>query len=349
MTHFLQDIVRQPDELLRSLEYTMGPGRENLERAAAAVRQAKHVYITGIGSSWHAGMAVQFLFQSNGWPAMLVDASEFVHSTELPPEAAVIVLSRSGRSIEIRQLLSKAKQQQAVVIALTNGLENPLALEADITLPLECAFDHNVSVTMYTAPAMIGGLLALLAGGRLGEETLEVLAASLRAVKAAIPKWQSAVEASDWLAADAPYYFLGRGGSLSSCHEARLLWEEATKSPASAMGTGAFRHGPQEMLREGLRIGMWLDGKRMRQEDLALVSDLRKLGAKVMVTGQGLSANTADLVLCLPPIPADWQFLTDIVPVQLAAERLAGLRGMDCDSFRICSYIVESEGGLLPL
>ena len=127
------------------------------------------------------------------------------------------------------------------------------------------------------------------------------------------------------------------------------MGEEARKSPASAMGTGEFRHGPQEMLREGLRIGMWLDGKRMRQEDLALVSDLRKLGAKVMVTGQGLSASMAELALCLPPIPADWQFLTDIVPVQLAAERLAGLRGMDCDSFRICSYIVESEGGLLPL
>jgi hypothetical protein len=33
--------------------------------------------------------------------------------------------------------------------------------------------------------------------------------------------------------------------------------------------------------------------------------------------------------------------LLDIIPAQLAAERLAGLAGVDCDSFRLCSYVVE--------
>jgi glucosamine--fructose-6-phosphate aminotransferase (isomerizing) len=52
-------------------------------------------------------------------------------------------------------------------------------------------------------------------------------------------------------------------------------------------------------------------------------------------------------VLRLPKIPCDWQFLIDVIPAQLAAERLARMSGVDCDSFRFCSYIVEDESGLL--
>jgi hypothetical protein len=65
-----------------------------------------------------------------------------------------------------------------------------------------------------------------------------------------------------------------------------------------------------------------------------------------MLIGQNLPAGAADLVLDLPPLPAAWQFLIDIIPAQLAAEQLARLRGEDCDSFRICPYIIEAEGGL---
>ncbi len=45
-------------------------------------------------------------------------------------------------------------------------------------------------------------------------------------------------------------------------------------------------------------------------------------------------------------MPPGWQFLADILPVQLASERLARLRGEDPDNFRFCSFVVEAEDGL---
>jgi len=42
-------------------------------------------------------------------------------------------------------------------------------------------------------------------------------------------------------------------------------------------------------------------------------------------------------------MPLHWQFLTDISPAQLAADRLAELAGVDCDSFRFASSIVEDD------
>jgi fructoselysine-6-P-deglycase FrlB-like protein len=91
---------------------------------------------------------------------------------------------------------------------------------------------------------------------------------------------------------------------------------------------------------------MWVDGVKMRSQDLTLAKDLRRFGAKVLLIGQELGSDAADLVMNIPTIPALWQFLIDIIPIQLAAERLARLRGEDCDSFRICPYIIEEEGGL---
>ena len=66
-----------------------------------------------------------------------------------------------------------------------------------------------------------------------------------------------------------------------------------------------------------------------------------------MLIGQDITVDAGDLVFRLPEMPAEWQFLIDVIPAQLAAERLAGLSGVDCDSFRLCSYIVEDEWGLL--
>jgi glutamine---fructose-6-phosphate transaminase (isomerizing) len=75
--------------------------------------------------------------------------------------------------------------------------------------------------------------------------------------------------------------------------------------------------------------------------------DLKRLGARVILIGQNLPPDAADLVFQLPEVPAEWQFMIDIVPAQLAAEYFSRLSGVDCDSFRVCSYIVEEEYGLI--
>ena len=45
MTHFLRDILRQPEELQRTIDYLCGAGRSALEEAAAAVRKARPITV----------------------------------------------------------------------------------------------------------------------------------------------------------------------------------------------------------------------------------------------------------------------------------------------------------------
>jgi glucosamine--fructose-6-phosphate aminotransferase (isomerizing) len=355
MTHFLRDILRQPEELKRTLEYLSGPGRGALDAAVAAARSARHVYLTGIGSSWHAGLNVSALFQGRARPVYLVDAAEMVQFAAIPAESVLIVISRSGRSVEIVQLLGKARESGATVIGITNAADGALARDAQIAIVVPVAMDHAISVNTYTTLALAAGILADSVGrGRTARNgcptgsLADSLSLAFAAAGRAIPVWQGQIENSGWLAPRSTTYFLARGSSLGSAHEARLMWEEGVKSPATAMGAASFRHGPQEIVHEDMRFGIWVDGARMREQDLALAWDLRKLGARVMLIGQRLPQDAGELVFQLPEIPSEWQFLIDIIPAQLVAERLARLSGVDPDTFRLCSFVVEDDAGLLP-
>ena len=348
MTHFLRDILRQPKELERSIEYLCRPRLRALGAAADAIRNARHVYLTGIGSSWHAALNAGALFYQNARPVHMQDAAELLQFATFPPGAAIIIISRSGRSIEIVQLVAKARAAGATVIAITNAPDGPLAKEAQISIVISIALDHAISVNTYSTLAAATGVLASNVAGSFDAQLASTLSQSIAETARAIPRWQEQIADTNWLLPGAVSYFLARGSSLGSCYEARLLWEEGVKSPATAMGTGSFRHGPQEMIAKDFRFAMWIDGAQMREQDLAVARDLRQLGASVLLIGQNLPDDAGDLVFQLPTIPPEWQFLIDIIPVQLAAERLSRLSGVDCDSFRLCSFVVEDEYGLLP-
>jgi glucosamine--fructose-6-phosphate aminotransferase (isomerizing) len=346
MTHFFEDIQRQPAALRKILSSAIGKNRDSYKRAASALSQHSALYIVGIGASWHAGMAIASHFHSRKRPAVLLDAAELLYNGDVAEDSCVLLLSRSGKSKEIVDLTRRFRKRNVTVVSITNDPQSPMALESDYVIDLQSAFDRNVSVTMYSGIALAGCLFAAFSCGEEVDQIAENLDSALVNAQSFIHDWAMQLDESDWLAVDAPYYFLARGASVSTCNEARLLWEEAAKSTATALTTSSFRHGPQEMVREGLRVAMWLDKNHLQHHDMKLAGDLGTLGAKVLLIGQQVEESKESLFLELPGIPSEWQFIVDIIPIQIAAELLARRAGRDCDNFRLCSYIVTDEGGL---
>ena len=345
-TYFERDILRQPLELERTLNLLTGPLRAQLRQAAALIRQSRHVFLTGIGASWHAAMGAGALFSQNGRPVYLVEAAELLHFESIPPDSTVIALSRTGRSIEIVQLLSKTRDARAHLVGITNSPESALAKESTVPLVVPIAFDHAISVNAYSTLALAAAVLAT------GEnDDFEKICGAFQLILARLPEsiraWSEAISTSEWLAPGTSCYFLARGPSLASAYESRLLWEEGAKTRATAMNTSSFRHGPQETVVPGGRFCIWIDSLIMRAQDLSVADDLRKMGALVSLIGQDLPTTGSDIAFAIPAIPPAWQFIVDIVPMQLAAEALSRRSGVDCDSFRVCSYVVEDEHGLL--
>jgi glucosamine--fructose-6-phosphate aminotransferase (isomerizing) len=330
----------------RTIDYLTGSGEKALQQATSLIRSARDVFITGIGASWNAALSAGALFYLSGCPAYMQEAGELLHFTAIPRDSVIVAISRTGRSIEIVRLLARAETSGATIIGITNSADSPLARESAVSIVVPTTLDHAISVNAYSTLLIAAGALA----GSATTGFTSVAGPLLRAVRdggQCLDFWQEQLEESSWLATGASYYFLARGSSLGTCHEARLLWEEGVKMPATAMSTSGFRHGPQEIVREGMRFCLWIDQVQMRDQDLSVAHDLRELGASVMLIGENLPRDAADLVCLLPTSPSHWQFVIDVLPIQLAAERLSRVSGVDCDSFRICSYVVEDEHGLL--
>jgi len=330
----------------KAIEYLTGTGQDPLHRASALIRSADHVFMTGIGASWNAALSAGALFDLGARSVFMQEAGELLHLTAIPRGAAIVAISRTGRSIEIVQLLAKAEARGARIIGITNCADSPLGKESEVAIVVPTKLDHGISVNAYSTLLIAASALASAATTGFAAVATPLLHA-VAAGGECLDSWQEQMEESNWLTSRAPYYLLARGSSLGTCHEARLLWEEAVKMPATAMSTSSFRHGPQEIVRDGMRFCLWIDQTRMRDQDLSVAHDLRELGASVMVIGEKLPRDAGDLVCQLPDSPPSWQFVIDVLPIQLAAERLSRLAGVDCDSFRICSYVVEDEHGLL--
>lgn len=348
MTRLLHDILGQPAALLGALDHYAGAGREPLGRAARLLRGASHVYLTGMGSSMHAALAVQAMLLARGRPSCWVDSSELLLSgPALPPNSVLFTFSRSGKSIEVVKAAGRARSLRCPVLAVTNDASSPLAELSECILEMRVPADHAVSVATYVGCSFAGGLLVKLAYDRITDGFLADLRRSLEAAAARLPDWQRRVEEIGWPLSEHPPYFLGRGVSASSAWEAQMIWEEAAKSPASAMTTGEFRHGPQEIFHTpGIPVGLFVHATAHRDTDLAIAREMNGLGANPLVIGQRLPADLPFPGFDLPEINPDFQFAMEGIPIQLCAERLSRRKGVDCDSFRYGSFVVESEEGI---
>src|SRR5262249_13297474 len=128
------DIRGQPASLARVFDQQRGPGHVHLQQAAALLRSSKRVMIVGIGASLNAAIPLEDFLCSHGIETCTVEAGELLHYRSAACRGAtVVVVSRSGESIEIAMLLA-ALRGHVPIMGVTNEPDSTLAREADIVL-----------------------------------------------------------------------------------------------------------------------------------------------------------------------------------------------------------------------
>ncbi|MBC7827627.1 MAG: SIS domain-containing protein [Chitinophagaceae bacterium] len=343
MTKFYEDIIRQPQELVSCLQFQAGKGRSAIEKALSLMKTAKYIFIPAIGASWNAGLAIHHSLNEAGFQSMLFDASEFCHFTKIHPQSVILFLSRSGRSVEIVNSVEKCRRAGAKIISITNDPESTLAVASDVCLETHVRFDHAISVNTYSSIILTGQLLARSFDNTfLSSPNIDLLERAISKTGEQIIMWKSIIDAINW--PRTIYYFLARGADNASAHESKLLWEEAAKYPAVAMTTGAFRHGPQEIIRNEMQIILWIHHNRTKAYDLELVSNLQEQGVNIITIGHYEPCGFNKIAV--PNMPFGMEAVINVIPMQLAAERFASIEKENSDEFRFCSFVVEKEGGL---
>jgi arabinose-5-phosphate isomerase len=110
------------------------------ERAADLIEAAEarggRVHVTGVGKPEHVAHYAASLLSSTGTPATFMHATEALHGSlgQLVPGDVVIAISNSGTTSECLLAVEAVKSYGGHVVAVTGGLESPLAQAAEVTL-----------------------------------------------------------------------------------------------------------------------------------------------------------------------------------------------------------------------
>lgn len=145
-----------------------GPFGTAFEKAVELIKNAKgRVVLSGIGKSGHIGRKIAATMASTGTPAQFVHATEASHGDlgMVTRDDLIIVLSHSGETSELKDMLMYSRRFNVALIAITSNADSTLAKTADVALcmpkaPEACprGLAPTTSTTMQLA---IGDALAI--------------------------------------------------------------------------------------------------------------------------------------------------------------------------------------------
>ncbi len=145
-----------------------GPFGTAFEKAVELIKNARgRVVLSGVGKSGHIGRKIAATMASTGTPAQFVHATEASHGDlgMVTRDDLIIVLSHSGETSELKDMLMYSRRFNVALIAITSNADSTLAKTADVALcmpkaPEACprGLAPTTSTTMQLA---IGDALAI--------------------------------------------------------------------------------------------------------------------------------------------------------------------------------------------
>jgi glucosamine--fructose-6-phosphate aminotransferase (isomerizing) len=285
------------------------------------------VVTIGRGSSDHAATYARYLVETR-LGILSSSLSPSIFSVFKAPlslrDMLCLVISQSGRSPDLLAAAQAARDSGAIVVALVNDRDSPLAEIASVVLPQCAGPEKSAAATksFITSLSAIAHLVALWSDDAAMQAALPQLPSAL--AEAWEEDWSPALDA---LRCADHLYTVGRGLHLAVAQEAAHKLKETCMIHAEAFSSAEVLHGPNELAGAGFPVLLF------RSEDAGDVSvqdAARRLGAQgasVMMAGGG---DPGTLPVPRAPHPA----LAPILQIQAfyrMANALACDRGHDPD------------------
>jgi len=315
-----------------------------------AEARGRGIVFIGCGSTHYLAQFAAAWFQmQTGWRCRGLPSSELLWHADawlVPGERpAIVALSRSGETSET--ILALEQQAQLGCPTLTIGCypESTLARTADLAILVLEGQETSLAQTRSFA----GMLMAVQVLGALASRDA-MLASSLEL----LPRYAASVIASSQTLAQKyggdetikRISYLASGPLIGLANEATVKMKEMSLSIAEGYHFMEFRHGPMSLVdREHLIVGLISDA--MRTYELAVLSDLKQRGARILGIANGISdlAGIVDDALDLQTsVPERARALLYLPVLQLMAYYRAIGRGLNPDRPRNLVMSVRLSG-----
>jgi glucosamine--fructose-6-phosphate aminotransferase (isomerizing) len=359
-TFMLKEIHEQPAALRDTLAGRLcEDGTVDLSEVGISdemLRRLRRIFIVACGTSYHAGLIVSYAIEQLARVPVQIDvASEFRYREPVfDPDTLVIGITQSGETADTLAAMRLAREAGSPVLALCNVMGSQATREADYVLYTRAGLEIGVAATK-THTSQVAALLLLTlrlawARGMRAEDELKRLGHELRAVPELV---QQLLERDTAVTAIAQRYhderfflYLGRGMGFAVCLEGALKLKEISYIPTEAYAAGEMKHGPIALLDKESPVVVVADDGPVFPKLVSNIEEVRARGADVIAVatdGNDVIGELSRDVLWVPKCDHHLAPILTVIPLQLLAYHIAGMKGLNVDQPRNLAKTVTVE------
>ena len=360
--HFmLKEIFEQPRAIKDSMR-----GRLNVKKDIVALGgiieyeqkmlNARRFIIVACGTSWHAGIVGEYLFENLvRIPVEVEYASEFRYRNPLIYEDDVVIaISQSGETADTIAAVELAKSKGATVIGICNVVSSTISRITQAGSYTHAGPEIGVASTKaFTAQVTVLALMALSLARKKGTLPLSEYHHIISCLELIPKQVEEILKQNDQIKEIAEFFvnkrnaiYLGRGVNYPVALEGALKLKEISYIHAEGYPAAEMKHGPIALIDEEMPVVVLATEQDTYEKTVSNIQEvISRKGKIISIVTQGDTLVKGMSDFCIE-IPETIELLTPLlscIPLQLLAYHVAVLRGCNVDKPRNLAKSVSVE------
>jgi glucosamine--fructose-6-phosphate aminotransferase (isomerizing) len=360
--HFmLKEIYEQPDAIRDTFRGRMLVN-EGIIRMAGVddnidkFLNAKRIIIVACGTSWHAGLVAEYIFEELARiPVEVEYASEFRYRNPvIDKDDVVIAISQSGETADTMAAIKMAKGQGAFVFGVCNVVGSSISRETHAGAYTHAGPEIGVASTKaFTTQITVLTLIALQLAKKKGKIPTGDFHKYLVELENIPNKVAQALESNEHIEKVAAIYkntknclYLGRGFNFPVALEGALKLKEISYIHAEGYPAAEMKHGPIALIDEEMPVVVIATKKGHYEKVVSNIQEIKSRSGKIIgIVTQG-DVDVRELADHVIEVPETIEFMTPLlttIPLQLFSYHIAVMLGRNVDQPRNLAKSVTVE------
>ncbi|MBX9853312.1 MAG: glutamine--fructose-6-phosphate transaminase (isomerizing) [Cytophagaceae bacterium] len=360
--HFmLKEIMEQPKSITDCMRGRVISQKAHLnlggiQQYANKLVNAERIIIVACGTSWHAGLVAEYLFEDLARiPVEVEYASEFRYRNPVIKEGDVVIaISQSGETADTLAAIELAKSKGAIIFGVCNVVGSSIARASHEGAYLHAGPEIGVASTKaFTAQVTVLAIMATIVGHRKGNITESKYRELLVDLENIPGKVEKALQLNDKIKEignifkDARnFLYLGRGYNFPVALEGALKLKEISYIHAEGYPAAEMKHGPIALIDEQMPVVFIATKDNSYEKIISNIQEVRARKGRVIAVvteGEELITKMAEFVIEVPSTNEVLMPLISVIPLQLLSYHIAVMRGCNVDQPRNLAKSVTVE------
>ena len=318
------------------------------------ILDAKHIYITACGTSWHASLIGSYILEELlSIPVKVEYASEFRYrETAVNGDSVVICGSQSGETADTLAAIRKAREKGALTLGIMNVVGSSIARETHCGVYIHAGPEIGVASTKaFTAQVAIFNFIGILLAQKKGGDS-EMIQSIINDLDSLPGLVQSVLDqgndilpiAEDFMDVE-NFLYLGRGYQFPVALEGALKLKEISYIHAEGYPAAEMKHGPIALIDDNMPV-VFIVTEKGYDKIVSNIEEVRARNGEIIIitseTNKELE-NYSDHIIRVPKVHHCLQPILTTIPLQLLAYHMAVLKGCDVDMPRNLANSVTVE------